>query len=385
MTLLRDLFPAGAEIPNTYSFPLTAYLARILHNRGHEITLFALSKDIPATLRIEGDRITAYFCAQRRNRYRILDFSRRERHDLRDAMKASGCSVIHAFWTYEFGSAAIACGLPHVVTAQDIPTVVMRFARDPYSRVYPLLGWPVLRKAKCVTTVSPYAAGALRGYVAPGRDIIVVPNGVAQDVFDRFDARRPHSKAAPFTFAAILQGWSGRKNGQRLIEAFGTLRKEFGEQTRLLMFGSGHERNGPAHRWSTRRGLAAGVEFLGPLPNGIVVNRLAEEVDALVHPSLEETFGVAAAEAMAVGIPVIGGLRSGAIPWVLGDGKAGLLVDVTSAAAMAAAMRSLIQEPNLRNSMARLGRERAIKEFRLEAIAQQYEDVIGSALQDQAS
>jgi glycosyltransferase involved in cell wall biosynthesis len=150
------------------------------------------------------------------------------------------------------------------------------------------------------------------------------------------------------------------------------------------MFGLEHEHAGPAHRWSTHRNLAAGVEFVGPQPNSTVINRLLQEVDVLVHPSLEETFGIAAVEAMAVGIPVIGGLRSGAIPWVLGNGKSGLLLDVTSSTAIANGMRRMLQEPHLRSSLARSGRERAYKEFRLEEIARKYESLINKALQEQA-
>ncbi len=383
MTLLCDLFPAHSDIPNTYSFAFTANLARALYHRGHEIVVFSLSREVSITRRIDGDRITAYICPQRLPRYQMLDFFRRERHGLRDAMRTSGCDVIHALWTYEFGSAAVESGLPHAVTAQDIPTVVLRFARHPYWLEKPLLAWPVLRKARCVTAVSPYAADALRAFVKPEREIIVVPNGVTQDTFNLFEGRHRRSEGAPFKFASVLNGWSGRKNGAKLIEAFGILRREFGERVQLIMFGDGHEPLGPAHRWSIHRRLADGVQFVGLLPNGILMNRLAQDVDVLVHPSLEETFGIAVAEAMATGIPVIGGVRSGGIAWVLGNGHAGLLVDVTSPTAIAERMRTVLLDGDLRGVLAQAGRERALKEFHLEAVARKYESVLENARREQ--
>lgn len=87
MSLLRDLFSSCSTIPNTYSFAFTANLARAFYNRGHEIALFTLSREVASTRCISGDRITAYICPERRPRCQMLDFFRQERHGLRDAMR----------------------------------------------------------------------------------------------------------------------------------------------------------------------------------------------------------------------------------------------------------------------------------------------------------
>jgi glycosyltransferase involved in cell wall biosynthesis len=314
----------------------------------------------------------------------MLDFFRGERHGLRDAMRASACDVIHAHWTYEFGSAGLESGIPCVVTAHDIPTVVLRFARHPYWLERPLLAWPVLRKARYITAVSPYLAKALRRFVKAEREIIVVPNGVSLEAFALFEERKPRSQVGPFRFASILNGWSGRKNGARLIEAFGILRKEFGDRVELSMFGDGHHRGGPADQWSRRRHLEEGVEFVGPAPYAALMSRLVTSVDVLAHPAVEETFGMAVLEAMAIGIPVIGGRDSGAVPSVLGWGEAGLLVDIESPSAIATGMRALLLDERLRESLAKSGRQRALDHYRLEAVAEQYEDVLQQARQERA-
>jgi hypothetical protein len=117
LKMLSGLFPPGTKLPGTYSFPLIATLAEKLRDRGHEVVVFALSSSVVQTQHFTGDRIEAYVCPRRRPRWQMLDFFRGERLVLRKAMQQSRCDVIHAHWTYEFGAAAVASGLPHVVTA----------------------------------------------------------------------------------------------------------------------------------------------------------------------------------------------------------------------------------------------------------------------------
>jgi len=77
---------------------------------------------------------------------------------------------------------------------------------------------------------------------------------------------------------------------------------------------------------------------------------------ALVYPSLYEGFGLPVLEAMACGIPVITSNVS-ALPEVAGD--AALLVDPRSREAIAAAMRSILDEPRLRERLIEAGLRRA--------------------------
>ncbi len=384
ITLLRDLFPPGAELPEVSSHTLTSLLIREFRRLGHDVSIFMLSRGVAKTTVLVGDWIRAHICPERRPRSQMLDFFREERRGLADAMRSSGCEIIHAFWTYEFAAGAIESGLPHLVTAQDVPTVVLRFARHPYWLEKPFLAWGVLRKARCITTVSPYAASALRRFTKGSSDIHVVPNPVAPAVFalrDNCGSRKP---TRPFTFASILNEWAGRKNGNRLLEAFALLRGEYGDAVELIMFGKCHQRGGPAERWAARHGLQWGVHFAGNVAYLEMLTTLAQKADVLVHPALEESFGMAVAEAMAIGLPVIGGIGCGAVPWVLADGEAGLLADVRSPASIASAMRTLMEHDGLRNRLSESGRRRALDHYSLEVVAAQYEDVLAKARQEQA-
>jgi glycosyltransferase involved in cell wall biosynthesis len=132
-------------------------------------------------------------------------------------------------------------------------------------------------------------------------------------------------------------------------------------------FGSGQK----AETWAGERGIAEAFHFHGPLPYADVLRVLAT-ADLLVHPSLEESFGMTVAEAMALGIPVVVGENAGALPWVTGEGTAGLLVDVTSSAAITEAVLRLLGEPALYARCSAAGRARAESAFSARNVAQAY-------------
>jgi glycosyltransferase involved in cell wall biosynthesis len=81
-----------------------------------------------------------------------------------------------------------------------------------------------------------------------------------------------------------------------------------------------------------------------------------------VIPSLEEGFGIPAAEAMGCGIPVIA-TDAGGLPEVVEDGVTGYVVPKGDARALSAAMRKLLQDAALRRQMGRAGRKRALAQF----------------------
>lgn len=379
--MLRDLFPPGADIPNAGDFPLAGHLARELYNRGNEIVLFSLSNQIATTRRIDGDRISAYICPRRRPRWEMMDFFRAERHALRDAMRAAGCDVIHAHWTYEYGSAAAESGLPHVVTAHDVPMAVLRYARHPYWLEKPWLAVTVLRKAQCVTAVSPYVARRLERFLRPQRDIVVIPNGVPSQMFELARCRTQRSPEKVM-FASVLN-WGPLKNAKALIRAFAVTRQALSQRVELQMFGSGFEKGGPAEQWAKRHHADAGIRFSGVRPHSEILRSLASDVDILVHPSLEEACCMAVIEAMAIGVPVIGGKDSGGIPWQLDAGKAGLLVDVQSPASIARGMQMLVENRGLRQELALLGHKKALRDYRLDKVTTPYENVLAKAVQEQ--
>lgn len=98
-------------------------------------------------------------------------------------------------------------------------------------------------------------------------------------------------------------------------------------------------------------------------------------LDVLAYPSVMEGFGIAAVEAMAAGIPVIGG-RAAALPEVVGHEAQGLLVPPHDPEALVAALRRLVRDPDMRHRLGEAGRRRVERQFMESRMIDQYERVL---------
>lgn len=101
--------------------------------------------------------------------------------------------------------------------------------------------------------------------------------------------------------------------------------------------------------------------------------------DIVVIPSLEESFGRVAVEAMIAGKPVVA-TNVGALPEIVLDGQTGLLVEPGSPEALASAISKLVISPDWREELGLAGRRRAMNMFALNRYIAQIEEVIATAL-----
>lgn len=165
----------------------------------------------------------------------------------------------------------------------------------------------------------------------PGAAVEVIPNGVVL----------PPRTARPARGEPLVLGALGRlhpiKGLDRLVSAVALCRERGALPMTLRVAGGGE----PAYRAQLedqvdRLGLSEVVSFLGPL-EGEAKTRFFESIDVLVAPSLRENFGIAIAEALAHGVPVI---ASRGTPWaVLEQVEAGLWVDNSPASLSEAIVR----------------------------------------------
>lgn len=102
---------------------------------------------------------------------------------------------------------------------------------------------------------------------------------------------------------------------------------------------------------------------------------LLAAADVVAVPSLSEAFGLVAAEAMAVGKPVVASAVGG-LAEVVADGTTGVLVPPGDQQALAAAIRALLGDPSAASAMGEAGRKRAAELFSEERMAAEYVDLI---------
>ncbi len=297
---------------------------------------------------------------------RILDLYAFERRGLEAAIARAQPDVVHAHWAYEFAWAGLRSGRPCLVTSHDSPFTIARyykgFTLGGYRWLRAFMAWHVLRQARAASTVSPYMAEQIQHLCRV--PVQVVPNLIGDQVFALERVREP----GRCRVLMVCNGWSAYKNPEPALRAFAAVALRMPDAELVVLghdFGLGER----GEQWWRGQGLQGRVRFIGAVSYPQVLQWMAQS-DLLLHPSLEESFGAAIAEAMAVGLPVVAGQASGAVPWVVG--AHGRLVDVNVSAAMAAAILELLADPALRETLGQAGRASIASRFSASAVAAQY-------------
>jgi L-malate glycosyltransferase len=365
--------PAG--MGNTAATPLVLELLR----RGHEVDVYTLDRDLALEEVYRWGNLRL-FVGPCRQRHRARNFFRTEIDYLARVIRKSHPRFVHAHWTYEFALGAVRSGIPTLTTVHDLPWKVLWHFRDPYRLVRLMMAYQVAASGAHFTAVSSDAAEHFRRYFHPKRKVSVIPNGLSDTVFHLGEKQfQPVRKGV--VFATVLQGWTRQKNPVAALKAFAIVRREIPD-ARLIMFGTGYEPGGPAQRWATRHKLVTDVTFAGPVEYEILLARLRDEVDVVIHPSLDESFSMVAAEAMALKKPVVAGKKTTGVREVLDFGRSGVLVDVNDSDAFAQEMVRLGRDLGYRDRVAQSGFERAASQFRLGTVVTQYEGLYGRLFHD---
>ena len=293
---------------------------------------------------------------------------------MRALLSMTSGKVVNADWTYEFALGAT--HLPNrntVVTAHDAPFTILRYQQPRrYFAVRAAMAVALRLQAPMLTAVSPYLAAAWQGQMLYRRDISVVPNVVP------IVASKPPVGGRLRSPTILEVADSGkRKNVAALLRAMpGILECCPGAKLRLV--GEGLTDDSSLARLAQRLGIADRVEFAGKV-RASAMDAIYSEADIFVHPSLEESFSMSVAEAMSHALPIVAGSRSGGVPWVLNDGRAGLLVDIRNPVAIADSVTRMIADPALRRELATAAQARVRSHLSPEAVAAAYLEIYARA------
>jgi glycosyltransferase involved in cell wall biosynthesis len=230
----------------------------------------------------------------------------------------------------------------------------------------------LVRSADATTYISDYCRRAIFGAADRGTGVTV---GNGTQVYPpaepaRVERLRLSLGIAPETTVLFaLQRLSAYKGVDVLIRSLSYLKDR---RCVLLVTGDGADR--PRLEDIVKsEGLGDTVRVLGFVPEDDLP-AFWGLADIFVFHSFYETFGMVLAEAMSAGKAVVS-VDSTAIPEVVEHGRHGLLVPPGDPAAMAAAIRRLIDDPAMRAAFGAAGRARVEREFNWDNVARAYETV----------
>ena len=233
-----------------------------------------------------------------------------------------------------------------------------------------------IEQSDAVTAISEYLRQVTLKEFDIRRPVELIPNFVNCDIFfpAEDNSRRPEFAPHDEKILVHLSNFRPVKRVPDVVETFALVREKI--PAKLLMIGDGPER--ATAEWMVRRkGLSRDVHFLGKQNQ---VQTLLSSADVLLLPSQLESFGLAALEGMACGVPAVAS-RVGGIPEVITDGVEGYLVEVGEVRTMADRALDILTSAERREVMGRAARDRAQRQFCSTKIIPLYENLYQRALE----
>ena len=210
-----------------------------------------------------------------------------------------------------------------------------------------------------------------------GTRIEVVPNFVDPDEFhpgtDHHDLGRlfPHLDWSGAVRPGVLLHASNFRHLKRVGDAVLALAEVLRTRPAVLVLaGDGPDREG-VEKLVGALGLERNVAFLG---EKVHLGPLFAQADLFLLPSEQESFGLAALEALSSGVPVVAS-DVGGLSEVVRDGETGRLVPARDPRALAWAVQELLSNEPRRAAMGRAARADATARFRPEPVLARFEEL----------
>ncbi|NIM50299.1 MAG: glycosyltransferase [Gemmatimonadales bacterium] len=264
---------------------------------------------------------------------------------IRRAARLEPTDVVHAHWWVPGGVSAwmarLAQGPRYVITLHGTDVAILE-----RSRLARTLARRVLRGAAAVTAVSSYLAERAAAIVGLDPQSIVVQPMPA----DLVQLSRTSVGGGGIVTVGRLVG---QKRIDVVLEALARLRRQ-GRELCLTIIGDGPLRE-PLKEHAERLGIANATRFLGQVePSGL--SDAIGDADVFVFPAVGEGLGLAAAEALILGIPVVATRGGGGVVDIVPATGAGRIVAEGEPGQMAQAIAEVLNDPEARSLAVEAGR-----------------------------
>lgn len=234
-----------------------------------------------------------------------------------------------------------------------------------------------IMKSDGVTAVSKYLKEKTLTQYSMDKDIRVIPNFVDTNIYRKTE--RPHLHCCVANESEkVMVHISNFRPVKRVPDTIRILEKVNKEvPTKLILVGDGPDRS-ECERLARELGIANRVSFLGK-QEGLV--EILNSADLFLLPSQSESFGLAALEAMACGLPVIA-TSVGGIPEVVDHNETGYIAEIGDIDRMARYAIDLLTNERKYTRFSDAGLALVKDLYEIEKVLPQYEayyeEVLGS-------
>lgn len=226
-----------------------------------------------------------------------------------------------------------------------------------------------MQQSDALTAVSKYLKDRTNADFDISREIKVIPNFVDPQRFRRLKKDREQK------IVCHSSNFRPIKRIPDIISAFKIISKEI--DCKLSLIGTGPERH-EAEEMAKNLRISESVEFLGNVKN---VQEIVGKSDIFLLPSEDESFGLAALEAMSCGVPVVA-TNVGGLKELISHGVDGYLTGVGDPEALANYSLEILQDPELQEKLGRNAREKVLGTYTPDKIVPQYEDLYKEILKE---
>ena len=300
--------------------------------------------------------------------------------------RESKLDVIHAHYAVPHATAAFlarqvlaasgSTSVPQVVTTLHGTDITLVGSDPSYSEIVSFS----IEQSECVTAVSESLRQMTHAELGVSTPIAVIPNFLDCEIHRRIDVPGLRERYAPDPETRIVIHVSNFRPVKRIdtvMAVFDRIRQQV--PATLLLVGDGPEL-ATAQRLGRELGVSNLVHAVGAQEE---VTPLLSIADLFVLPSEQESFGLAALEAMACGVPVVAA-RVGGLPEVIEHGVSGFLHPLADVDEMAASGIALLTNEESHNRVARAARQRVEDRFCAQRIVPMYEQCYEALLTKKA-
>ena len=352
-------------------------LGKALSRKGHQIHFITYSQ--PVKLGILRENI--FYHEVSTSDYPLFEYTPYEQvltSKLVDVVKYEKLDLLHVHYAIPHASAAYMAQqillhqgikIPFITTLHG--TDITLVGKDPSFE--PVITFSI-NHSNIVTAVSESLKKDTLDHFNIKKDIKVIPNFICLDDYKQNNNQKYKLRIAPNKEKVVshISNFRKVKRIEDVLQAFKIINDSI--PAKLILVGDGPERP-KMEKLSRDLEISKNVNFLGSLKSTKEVLNIS---DLFILPSSSESFGLAALEALACGVPVIS-TNKGGIPEVVENGKSGLLSEVGNFREMGENALKIVRDESIHQKF----KSNAIisaKKFDIQHILPKYEAIYEDSL-----